>query len=159
MYIFIYSPTKYIISSHNVQYSYIYFDSMDIVTIFTPDKQITNIIHLLNYNTMQTLLTENKIRSIVNSFLLPLNMSARVCDNGDEIFIEPSTRKTGTLKAGKLDGMQIIYFKDQNIFEVSEYMAGEKENELHIYETTKSLKIALKGLLKGNKRKPSKIWN
>lgn len=105
---------------------------------------------------MQTL----EIRNKVNDFLHPLNMSAKVSDNGKEIFIEPDTKKVGSnLKGGKLDGMQIIYFKEDNIFEVSEYMAGKNENELHIYETTKSLKIALKGLLKGNKRKPNKIWN
>ena len=52
-------------------------------------------------------------------------------------------------KDKKLDGMQVIYA--DGVFEVSQYMAGKNENELHIYLETKSLKIALKSMLKGNK--------
>jgi hypothetical protein len=60
-------------------------------------------------------------------------------------------------KDHQFDGMQIIW--TENEYEVSEYQAGPKENELHIYFITKSLKIALKHFMKGNKQKPIKIWN
>lgn len=57
----------------------------------------------------------------------------------------------------KFQGMQIIF--EDGIYEVSEYQAGIKGNELHVYKETKSLKIALKWFMKGNKQKPIKIWN
>lgn len=99
-----------------------------------------------------------KLRLALIQILNPLGMEARVEDNGNEIFIEPNTKKIGKLKAGSLDGMQIIYFKKEKIFEVSEYMAGKKEDELWIYETTKTLKGAITGLLKGNNRKPTRKY-
>ena len=43
--------------------------------------------------------------------------------------------------------------------EVAEYSAGKSGKELHIFKETRSLKIALKELIKGNKRKPIKIWS
>ena len=46
-------------------------------------------------------------------------------------------------------GMQLLY--ENGLYEVSQYQAGKKENELHIYTVTKSLKIAIKSLAKGNK--------
>jgi len=61
-------------------------------------------------------------------------------------------------KESKFDGMQII-FDSVDGYEVSKYQAGEKENELHIYKVTKSLKIALKCYMRGNKQQPVKIWN
>jgi hypothetical protein len=45
--------------------------------------------------------------------------------------------------------MQILY--EGGCYEVSQYMAGKKENELHIYTNTTSLAKALNSLLKGNK--------
>lgn len=97
------------------------------------------------------------VRKTVIEVLEPLGMSARVSDEGANILIEPSTKKTGKLKAGQLDGMQIWYFGKEGVYEVSEQQAGKKQNELWIYETTTSLKIALKGLLKGNNRKATRI--
>jgi len=70
------------------------------------------------------------------------------------LVITPSTDKTNSY----LDGMQIIF--EDEIYEVSQYQAGKEENELHIYLETKSFKVALTNMLKGNKkRKPIKIWN
>jgi hypothetical protein len=60
-------------------------------------------------------------------------------------------------KGDSLDGMQILF--EKGIYEVAEYQAGPKQNELHIFLETKSFKVALKNMLKGNKRKPIKIWN
>ena len=57
----------------------------------------------------------------------------------------------------KFDGMQIIF--ENGVFEVSEYMAGKNQHELHIYKETKSFLIALKDALKGNGRKPIKVIN
>lgn len=74
-----------------------------------------------------------------------------------EIIIEPSTRKTGTKRKDFFDGMQIIRHSD-GMYEVSEYMAGPKQDELYIYKETKSLKVALKDLIKGNNRKPVKKY-
>ena len=63
----------------------------------------------------------------------------------------------GNNRSDFFDGMQIIAEND-GTFEVSEYMAGKNENELHIYLVTKSLTLALKDLIKGNKRKPIKKY-
>jgi len=53
----------------------------------------------------------------------------------------------------KNDGMQMLYIDGK--YEVSQYMAGKNQNELRIYTNTKSLSIALKSLLKGNKKRKS----
>ena len=71
---------------------------------------------------------------------------------------EPDTRKTGGERSDFFDGMQILYFVKEGIFEVSEYQAGPKGDQLHVYLETKSLKIALNRLLKGNRQRPVKIW-
>jgi len=63
----------------------------------------------------------------------------------DWITISPIKSKGDSI----YDGMQILY--EGGVYEVSQYMAGKKENELHIYTNTTSLAIALKSLLKGNK--------
>jgi len=79
--------------------------------------------------------------------------------NNQTILIEPSTENE------KFAGMQINYFKNENdlfgVYEVSEYQAGKKENELHIFSINDNLKDALKCLTKGNKRNKKdilKIW-
>jgi hypothetical protein len=97
----------------------------------------------------------DKVREKVNSFLNPLGYSARVEKSiGDTLYIiEPSTKKVGKNRSDFFDGMQILAFQD-GTFEVSEYQAGENENELYIYKETNSLTNALKDLIKGNKRKP-----
>jgi hypothetical protein len=101
----------------------------------------------------------DKVRDKVNDFLNPLGYSARVEESvGDVLYIiEPSTRKVGKNRSDFFDGMQITAFRD-GTFEVSEYMAGKNEDELHIYKETKSLILALKDLVKGNKRKPIKKY-
>ena len=95
--------------------------------------------------------TIETIQKTVIEVLHPIGNYAKVFNVGDDIYIEPCTRN-----CKKLEGMQIIYFANDNIFEVSEYMAGKQQNELWIYKETPSLKIAIKELLKGNNRK-SKI--
>ena len=97
-----------------------------------------------------------KLKLVVNKFLNNYGMAAKISKGIREIYIEPDTRKTGRLPKGSLDGMQIIY--EGGIYEVSQYMAGKKENELHIYKNTKFLKTALEELIKGNDRKPIKIY-
>jgi hypothetical protein len=89
--------------------------------------------------------------------LNPLGYSAKVETLLSEIHIEPDTRKVGNHRKDFFDGMQINRFKD-GIYEVSEYQAGKNEDELHIYKETKSLIVALKDLIKGNKRKPIKVY-
>lgn len=59
----------------------------------------------------------------------------------------------------KIFHIEIVGRNEDGIYEVSEYQAGINENELHIYKETKSLKIALRWFMKGNKQKPIKIWN
>lgn len=83
-----------------------------------------------------------------------LDVQFKVEDNGDVINIEPTQYKDK-----KLDGMQILYIRNERMYEVSEYQAGPKQDELHIYKETPSLKLAIKELLKGNKRKPIKVWD
>lgn len=99
-----------------------------------------------------------EIREKVYDFLTPLGYSARVeLVGGNEILIEPSTKKVGSNRSDYFDGMRIIRFSD-GTYEVAEYQAGKNEDELHIYKETKSLIIALKDLIKGNKRKPIKKY-
>jgi len=101
----------------------------------------------------------SKIRSEVNDFLNPLGYSARVEElAGGVIHIEPSTRLVGEHRKDFFDGMQISRWVD-GTYEVSEYQAGKNENELHIFKETKSLIVALKDLIKGNKRKPIKKYS
>jgi hypothetical protein len=98
-----------------------------------------------------------EIRDKVDSFLNPLNFEAKIDDGTNEIIIEPNTRKVGEKRADYFDGMQIIYDVKSDIYEVSEYQAGKNNDELHIYKVTPSLIVALKDLIKGNKRKPIKV--
>lgn len=98
-----------------------------------------------------------EIRDKVYSFLTPLNFEAKIDDGTNEIIIEPNTRKVGEKRADYFDGMQIIYDVKSDIYEVSEYQAGKNNDELHIYKVTPSLIVALKDLIKGNKRKPIKV--
>ena len=100
----------------------------------------------------------DEIRDKVISFLNPLGYSATITDNKTEIYIEPSTKKVGKNRADFFDGMQIIYDVKTGGYEVSEQQAGKNEDELHIFKVTPSLALALKDLIKGNKRKAIKIW-
>ena len=77
------------------------------------------------------------------------------CDlQNHDIYIEPSTKNRP-----KMAGMQILFDRSTKTFEVSEYQAGKNQNELHIFTETKSLKKAIKSLLKGNNRTPKIIWS
>ena len=69
------------------------------------------------------------------------------------VVIYPSTTKVGSNRKDFFDGLQIIKWPD-GIYEVSEYMAGPKEDQTYIYKLTKSLNVALKDLIRGNNRKP-----
>mgnify|MGYP000648659575 FL=1 len=75
--------------------------------------------------------------------------------NNQTILIEPSTENE------KFTGMMINYFKHESeifgTFEVAEYQAGKKENELHIFSNSDNLIDALKCLSKGNKRPRKEI--
>lgn len=100
--------------------------------------------------------TIDDIRKKANGFLHPLGYFARVDKLFDEILIEPCTFKTGNNRKDFFDGMQITIFPD-GVYEVSEYMAGQDQDELHIFKEARSLKAALKNMIKGNKRSPEKI--
>ena len=78
--------------------------------------------------------------AIQNNVIIKAGKSENDC-----ITISPIKRKGGSI----YDGMQILY--EGGCYEVSQYMAGKKENELHIYTNTTSLAKALNSLLKGNK--------
>tara|TARA_R110000851_G_scaffold94050_2_gene204728 strand:+ start:5707 stop:6036 length:330 start_codon:yes stop_codon:yes gene_type:complete len=96
----------------------------------------------------------------VNAIIQPQEINGSFNDLGDSYQFEPETRKPYKNKrADFLHGMQIIYFIKDNIFEISEYQASERENELHIFKETNILKYAIKEVYKGNKRKPIKVWN
>jgi hypothetical protein len=69
-----------------------------------------------------------------------------------EIHIEPA----GYKNKPEFDGLQIIY--SEQSYEVSEYQAGPNNDNLYIYKDTPYLKTALKDFLKGNNRKPIKVW-
>jgi hypothetical protein len=99
------------------------------------------------------------IRLKVLNFLIPLGYFASILliDN-DMIIIEPDTTKTGNNRPDYFDGLQIIYFFHEKYYEVSEYQAGENADRLFIYKETPHLYLALKDLIKGNKRNPIKIY-
>jgi hypothetical protein len=99
------------------------------------------------------------LRLKVDAILRPHGVTAKVDDLGSEINITPRITEHSKIKKGSLDGMQIIFDRKTGTYEVSEYQAGPKQDELHIFLETKSLTAALKNLLKGNKRKPIKIWD
>lgn len=99
-----------------------------------------------------------EIREKAYKILLPLKVGVKVSDAGNTITIEPSDYSRSQYKS-KLDGMQIIYDLEKQEYEVSEYQAGPNKDELHIYKETPSLTVAIKDMLKGNGRKPIKIWD
>lgn len=99
-----------------------------------------------------------EIREKAQKILLPLKVGVKVSDAGNTITIEPSDYSRSQYKS-KLDGMQIIYDLEKQEYEVSEYQAGPNKDELHIYKETPSLTVAIKDMLKGNGRKPIKIWD
>lgn len=97
------------------------------------------------------------VKKQVNDFLTPLGYQAYVEKENDGISIEPNTKMVGKNRKDFFDGLRIMIWKNGDI-EVAEYQAGKNKNELHIYKETKSLTIALKQLIKGNKQKAIKIW-
>lgn len=101
----------------------------------------------------------NKINSILFERMQGKNISFKVLDYSDQYFskIYIDVYNYTKVHGSKFDGMQIIF--EAGIYEVSEFMAGKAKNELHIYLETKSFKAALNNLLKGNGRKPLKVWN
>jgi hypothetical protein len=100
-----------------------------------------------------------KINKILFDTMQGKNISFKVLDHSDQYFskIYIDVYNYSKIHGSKFDGMQIIF--EAGVYEVSEYQAGENQNELHIYKETTSFKIALKELLKGNNRKPIKVWN
>lgn len=105
----------------------------------------------------------NKIHNILDNVMTNKGVSFKVDNLSNKhhniIMIEPS-KYNKSIYGDKLDGMVINY--ENGIYEVCEFQAGKNENELHVFIETKSFKIALKNMLKGNKRplnKILKIWN
>jgi len=113
-----------------------------------------------NMTTIEQGTKETKsINKILSDTMQRQNISFNVLDYSDQYFskIYIDVYNYSKIHGSKFDGMQIIF--EAGIYEVSEYQAGKKANELHVYLETKSFKTALKNLLKGNNRKPIKIWN
>lgn len=116
---------------------------------------------------MQSIESKNKTLEIINFLQINkfkgiknFNIDNLTFANNQTILIEPSTENE------KFAGMQINYFKHNTdlfgCFEVSEYQAGKKENELYIFSLHDNLKDAIICLLKGNKRNKKdilKIYN
>jgi hypothetical protein len=100
-----------------------------------------------------------KINQILFDTMQGKNISFKVLDYSDQYFskIYIDVYNYSKIHGSKFDGMQIIF--EAGVYEVSEYQAGENKSSLHIYKETTSFKIALKELLKGNNRKPIKVWN
>ena len=69
------------------------------------------------------------------------------------VVVYPSSRKVGSNRKDFFDGMQIIKLPN-GYYEVSEYLAGPNQDQTYVYKNTKSLNVALKDLIRGNKRKP-----
>lgn len=87
------------------------------------------------------------------------NLIARIAYNTPtEANFYFTERKPAGTEESIHSGMQCNVFDDG--FEVSQYQAGEKANELHIYGLYPTLKGAISSLLKGNskRRKPIQIY-
>ena len=115
----------------------------------------------LTNQTFEKMILEAEIFFNQNNFKIRVNRTFSTTN--ETVYFEPETKKTNNKRADFFDGMQIVLFqnyaeKNDWIFEVSEYQAGAKQNELHIYKKTKQLKTALKSLIKGNKQKPIEIY-
>ena len=102
------------------------------------------------------MLSSKKIIANINQILL-----CEIKNKGIGFKIDDLSNKFNTTihiepigyKNTSLDGMQIIF--ENGIYEVSQFMAGKNQNELHIYLETKSFLVALKNMLKGNKNRVS----
>lgn len=79
-------------------------------------------------------------------------------DLGTVFLFEPNTDNTGGERVDFFHGLQLSYFVREQLFEVSEYQAGDSQDLLHIFNETPYFKVALKNLIKGNKRKPIRVW-
>lgn len=108
---------------------------------------------------MQATKEIKEIRKAVAKYLHPIKLNATIQDLSNDfhktVLIDFDTRMAKNADRN-FDGLQII-FEDGN-FELSEYQAGLKENELHIFGNYKTINAAIKRLLKG-KCKPIQIWN
>lgn len=102
---------------------------------------------------MELIQQTNAIKKALAKYFHPAKINAKVSAYGDFILIEPSTRGRKDL-----EGLQIIYFDKDQVFEFSEYQAGTGANELHVFGTYKTINAVLRRFLKG-KCKPVKIWN
>lgn len=91
-------------------------------------------------------------------FFQSRGMTGTAQESMNDFLFEPETYTQYGGRDDFFDGLMLNYFSNDNIFEVAEYQAGKNKNELHIYKETRSLTEALEELLKGNKRKPIKIW-
>ena len=91
-------------------------------------------------------------------------LSFKACEYGDEkgchIEIRVNKARFISPRDDFFDGLEIIWYCSQRLFEVVETMAGPKENELWVYLETKCATVAIGEYMKGNKRKSSaiKIW-
>ena len=99
--------------------------------------------------------TNDELYEIANEILTPKKIKftldkSKIDENLELFTITPNTR---SVKDGSLDGLEILYYPKERYFEAVEQMAGPKENQLWIYKTTKSPRIAIKQILKGNNRK------
>jgi len=106
---------------------------------------------------MSNKLSEGDLKLLVYNYLAPLGFSATVSNNGDHFAVQPNTDKVGNNRKDFFDGLCLNYYND-GLIEIVEYQAGPNENNLYVYYETTNLKRALKQLLKGNKRKPLKVW-
>ena len=104
--------------------------------------------------------TITQMRNYAIKIFLSKNIQFKIEDLTDSIHFEPSTRNIKALgiPASHFDGKQIIYWKADNRFELSEYQAGDNNNELHILAITKTFKAAISKLTSGKQIRPIKIY-
>lgn len=100
----------------------------------------------------------NFIIEAVYEILSPKGVNFQIDNSSDSILIEPSTVDALKNLNVNVDGLQITYFFNSKIYEVAEIQAGKNKNELWVYLETPDLQLAIKEILKGNNRKPIKIW-
>lgn len=91
-----------------------------------------------------------------------LGLSFKIGGDSRSCLIEVRVEKSrfNSPRGDYFDGLEIVYYYGQRLFEVIETMAGPKENELWVYRETKSATVAVGEYMKGNKRKSQaiRVW-
>jgi len=102
---------------------------------------------------------KSRLLAHLHDSFLHAGLSFKLDGDCNQCFIDVRVQKTrfNAPREDYFDGMELVYYPTQRLFEVIETMAGPKENELWVYRETRSATVAVGEYLKGNKRKSQAI--